>query len=106
MVSTRTVTPVCLEKTSACRRNSSSEAGTKWFQLRNVSSRFWANAGGLPRATQDAIPAVAAEAPRGKYRREGPCIGHSLNSAKAMGEVLGDRESSHPPAAQTGVRVF
>src|SRR5438552_15365115 len=31
MVSTRTVTPACLPKTSACRFSSSSDAGTKWL---------------------------------------------------------------------------
>src|SRR5216117_1244600 len=39
MVSTRTVTPACLPKTSACRFSSSSDAGTKWLNERNVSSR-------------------------------------------------------------------
>ena len=48
IVSTRTVTPACLPKASACLRSSSSEAGTKWFQERNVSSRFCANAGAAP----------------------------------------------------------
>ena len=42
MVSTRTVQLLALPKASACLRSSSSEAGTKWFQLRNVSSLFCA----------------------------------------------------------------
>src|SRR5438132_1809807 len=40
MVSTLTVSPACLPNASACRRSSSSEAGTKWLVLRSVSSRF------------------------------------------------------------------
>src|SRR4029453_9827814 len=58
MVSTRTVQLFALPKASACFLSSSSEAGTKWFQERKVSSRFWAKAGALPRASHEAIPAV------------------------------------------------
>ncbi len=59
MVSTRTVQLLALPKASACLRSSSSEAGTKWFQERKVSSRFWAYAGALPSASQEAIPTDA-----------------------------------------------
>ena len=59
MVSTRTVQLLALPNASACFRSSSSEAGTKWFQERKVSSRFCAKAGALPSASQEAIPAVA-----------------------------------------------
>ena len=69
MVSTRTVQLLALPKASACLRSSSSEAGTKWFQERKVSSRFWAKAGALPRASQEAIPAVVPAAVRRKRRR-------------------------------------
>src|SRR5262249_12248908 len=69
MVSTRTVQLLALLNASACLRSSSSEAGTKWFQERNVSSRFWAKAGALPRASHEAIPAVApAEVLRNRRR--------------------------------------
>ena len=63
-MSTRTVQLACLLNASACLRSSSSEAGTKWFQERKVSSRFWAKAGALARASQEAIPAVVPEAVR------------------------------------------
>ena len=69
MVSTRTVQLLALLNASACLRSSSSAAGTKWFQERKVSSRFWANAGALPRASQEAIPAVVPAAVRRKRRR-------------------------------------
>ena len=69
MVSTRTVQLLALPKASACLRSSSSAAGTKWFQERKVSSRFWAKAGALPRASQEAIPAVVPAAVRRKRRR-------------------------------------
>ena len=59
MVSTRTVTPASRPNASACRRNSSSEAGTKWFALRKLTSRFWARAGARSRARAALAPAVA-----------------------------------------------
>src|SRR2546426_7422134 len=100
MVSTLTATPACLPNASAYLRNSSSEAGTKWFQLRNVSSRFWANAGAFPSAIQDAMPAVALEATRRKRRRVDPCIRTPCSARLLMGKgVPRDQERSHLLAA-------
>src|SRR5690242_16479041 len=82
MESTRTLQLACLLNASACLRSSSSEAGTKWFHVRNVSSRFWASAGARPRVSQDAMPAVAAADVRRKSRREGVGIGSILLGAK------------------------
>src|SRR5688572_29588303 len=71
MVSTRTVQLATLPKASACLRSSSSAAGTKWFQESNVSSRFWAKAGALPRASHEAIPAVPPAVVVRNWRRVG-----------------------------------
>src|SRR6266496_4349592 len=71
-VSPRTAQLASLPKASACLRNSSSAAGTKWFQEKNVSSRFWAWAGARPRASHEAIPAAApALCPRKRRRVTG-----------------------------------
>src|SRR5437879_9194343 len=88
MVSARTVQLLALPKASACLRSSSSAAGTKWFQLRKVSSRFWAYAGGLPRASQEAIPAVAPAAVRRNRRR-----GILRGAVRSMKGLHGGRES-------------
>src|SRR5438093_3404486 len=96
IVSTRTVTPACLPKSSACLRSSSSDAGTKWLPVRNVSSRFWAKAGAFPSASQDAMPALAPEATRRKCRREVPCIWTPWSSARLTEKVLRDRGTLTP----------
>src|SRR5215475_4941937 len=69
IVSTRTVQLFALLNASACLRNSSSEAGTKWFQERKVRSRFWAKAGARASASQEAVPAAVLAAVRRKRRR-------------------------------------
>src|SRR5690349_8426879 len=94
MVSTRTVQLLALPKASACLRSSSSAAGTKWFQLRNVSSLFCAYDGALPRASQEAIPAVAPAAVR-RNRRRGMLRGavRSIEGLHDGREVLGHREN-------------
>ena len=89
IVSTRRCTPACLPKASACLRSSSSEAGTKWFQLRNVSSRFWANAGARPRASEVPSPAAAPDAVRRKSRREVAPMGTLLGFVVAMRSRIG-----------------
>src|SRR2546427_10442050 len=57
IVSTRTSQFASLPKASACLRSSSSEAGTKWFHERNVSSRFCAYAGARSTLNQAAATA-------------------------------------------------
>src|SRR6266849_9010097 len=72
IVSTRTVQLATLPNASACFLSSSSEAGTKWFQERKVSSRFWAKAGALPNASHEAMPAVAPAVVERNWRRVEP----------------------------------
>src|SRR5712691_2750865 len=97
MVSTRTVAPASLPNASACFLNSSSEAGTKWFQERNVSSCFWAKAGARPSASQDAMLAVAPEVMRRNSRREVARIERLLGTQRAARKLFGTWRLVPPP---------
>src|SRR5262245_9642985 len=110
MVSTRTLAPACLLKASACFRNSSSDAGTKWFQLMNVSSRFCAKAGARPRASEVPRPAATPDAVRRKSRREvtpmSTLLGFAIASFSQDDEVVGPGLVSPPFARGTGDRFY
>src|SRR5712691_5586983 len=90
IVSTRTVQLATLPNASACFLSSSSEAGTKWFQERKVSSRFWAWAGALPSASQEDIPAAAPAVVERNRRRV-----TVLSSVLSMRVLLQGVESRH-----------
>src|SRR5262249_42903296 len=103
IVSTLTLTPDALENASACLRSSSSEAGTKWFHDKKVSSRFCAYAGALPSASQVAAPAVAAPEGWKNWRRGVVFMAHA--PAKPGWNAVANRgglSSIAIPASQTG----
>src|SRR5712691_8167865 len=106
VVSTRTVAPASLPNTSACRRSSASAAGTKWFQLMNVSSRFWAKAGARPNASQDATPVVAPEVTRRNSRREVARMRRLLGTQRAARKFFGTQGFRPTPLPDRTVARF
>src|SRR4030095_7967055 len=79
IVSTRPVPPPCLLNPPACRRSSSSAAGTKWFHERKLSSRFCARAGARSRAVSERPATAPAEACRNRRRLTGAVMSGLLS---------------------------